>query len=205
MMDIYLRQWTWRQFLFLMTSSWKPWWDSVVLHLFIHLENYQWARRWIPDFLNSFLPTVSCLYTMPVACLSCFCFLITSDLFLAREYHFIGKMYACFLTPSNMGLFCLELENSWVLLWIVRKEASGKLYRISQLEITINLKMLNRNNVYRLAIPRLPSVNVKILFFIKICKFILCLCSRCLVAQPVKNPPAMKETCVQSLGWEDLL
>ena len=26
-----------------------------------------------------------------------------------------------------------------------------------------------------------------------------------LVAQMVKNPPAMRETCVQSLGWEDLL
>ena len=26
-----------------------------------------------------------------------------------------------------------------------------------------------------------------------------------LVAQPVKNPPAMQETWVQSLGWEDPL
>ena len=26
-----------------------------------------------------------------------------------------------------------------------------------------------------------------------------------LVAQLVKNPPAMQETCVQSLGWEDPL
>ena len=26
-----------------------------------------------------------------------------------------------------------------------------------------------------------------------------------LVAQMVKNPPAMRETWVQSLGWEDLL
>ena len=26
-----------------------------------------------------------------------------------------------------------------------------------------------------------------------------------LVAQLVKNPPAMRETCVRSLGWEDLL
>ena len=26
-----------------------------------------------------------------------------------------------------------------------------------------------------------------------------------LVAQPVKNLPAMQETCVQSLGWEDPL
>ena len=26
-----------------------------------------------------------------------------------------------------------------------------------------------------------------------------------LVAQMVKNPPAMWETCVRSLGWEDLL
>ena len=26
-----------------------------------------------------------------------------------------------------------------------------------------------------------------------------------LVAQLVKNPPAMRETCVQSLGWEDPL
>ena len=26
-----------------------------------------------------------------------------------------------------------------------------------------------------------------------------------LVAQGVKNPPAMQETCVQSLGWEDPL
>jgi len=26
-----------------------------------------------------------------------------------------------------------------------------------------------------------------------------------LVAQLVKNPPAMRETCVQSLGWEDTL
>ena len=26
-----------------------------------------------------------------------------------------------------------------------------------------------------------------------------------LVAQVVKNPPAMRETWVQSLGWEDLL
>ena len=25
------------------------------------------------------------------------------------------------------------------------------------------------------------------------------------VAQLVKNPPAMRETCVQSLGWEDIL
>ena len=25
------------------------------------------------------------------------------------------------------------------------------------------------------------------------------------VAQLVKNPPVMRETCVQSLGWEDLL
>ena len=27
----------------------------------------------------------------------------------------------------------------------------------------------------------------------------------CLVAQIVKNPPAMEETLVQSLGWEDAL
>ena len=26
-----------------------------------------------------------------------------------------------------------------------------------------------------------------------------------MVAQTVKNPPAMQETSVQSLGWEDLL
>ena len=26
-----------------------------------------------------------------------------------------------------------------------------------------------------------------------------------LVAQLVKNPPAMSETCVRSLGWEDLM
>ena len=26
-----------------------------------------------------------------------------------------------------------------------------------------------------------------------------------LVTQTVKNPPAMRETCVQSLGWEDSL
>ena len=26
-----------------------------------------------------------------------------------------------------------------------------------------------------------------------------------LVAQLVKNPPAMRETCVRSLGWEDVL
>ena len=26
-----------------------------------------------------------------------------------------------------------------------------------------------------------------------------------LVAQTVKNPPAMQETCVRSLGWEDAL
>ena len=26
-----------------------------------------------------------------------------------------------------------------------------------------------------------------------------------LMAQLVKNPPAMRETCVQSLGWKDLL
>ena len=26
-----------------------------------------------------------------------------------------------------------------------------------------------------------------------------------LVAQPVKSPPAMREICVRSLGWEDLL
>ena len=26
-----------------------------------------------------------------------------------------------------------------------------------------------------------------------------------LVAQPVKNPPAMQATCIQSLGWEDPL
>ena len=26
-----------------------------------------------------------------------------------------------------------------------------------------------------------------------------------LVAEMVKNPPAMRETCVQSLGWEDPL
>ena len=25
------------------------------------------------------------------------------------------------------------------------------------------------------------------------------------VVQPVKNPPAMRETCVRSLGWEDSL
>ena len=25
------------------------------------------------------------------------------------------------------------------------------------------------------------------------------------VAQLVKNPPAMRETCVRSLGWEDVL
>ena len=130
MMDIYLRPWTWEDsFFFLMTSSWTPWLDSVVLHLFIHLENCPWARRWIPDLLNSFLLIVFCLYTVPGASLSCFCYLITSDLFLARDYHFIGKMYACFLTPSNMGIFCLELENFWVLLWIVRKEASGKFCR----------------------------------------------------------------------------
>ena len=26
-----------------------------------------------------------------------------------------------------------------------------------------------------------------------------------MIAQLVKNPPAMQETCVQSLGWEDPL
>ena len=30
-------------------------------------------------------------------------------------------------------------------------------------------------------------------------------CSASLVAQLVKNPPAMRETWVQSLGWEDPL
>ena len=29
--------------------------------------------------------------------------------------------------------------------------------------------------------------------------------SACLVARVIKNPPAMQETRVQSLGWEDLL
>ena len=31
------------------------------------------------------------------------------------------------------------------------------------------------------------------------------ICWASLVAQKVKNPPAMQETCVQSLGWEDPL
>ena len=33
----------------------------------------------------------------------------------------------------------------------------------------------------------------------------LCSTDLCLVAQMVKNPPAVQETWVQSLGWEDLL
>ena len=33
----------------------------------------------------------------------------------------------------------------------------------------------------------------------------LCLKGVSLVAQPVKNPPAMRETWVRSLGWEDPL
>ena len=30
-------------------------------------------------------------------------------------------------------------------------------------------------------------------------------CGTCLVAQTIKNPPALQETWVQSLGWEDAL
>ena len=33
----------------------------------------------------------------------------------------------------------------------------------------------------------------------------MCVYHICLVAQLVKNPPAMQETWVQSLGWEDPL
>ena len=56
--------------------------------------------------------------------------------------------------------------------------------KIPKLEITMTLKMLkNNNNMCRLAIPRLPSVNVKIFFFIKICKVILHSCNRCPVQE----------------------
>ena len=34
---------------------------------------------------------------------------------------------------------------------------------------------------------------------------IVCLCGASLLAQLVKNTPAMQETLVQFLGWEDLL
>ena len=34
-------------------------------------------------------------------------------------------------------------------------------------------------------------------------KLILYVCSNSLVAQTVKRPPAMQETRVRSLGWED--
>ena len=34
---------------------------------------------------------------------------------------------------------------------------------------------------------------------------IVCLCGASLLAQLLKNPPAMQETPVQFLGWEDLL
>ena len=33
----------------------------------------------------------------------------------------------------------------------------------------------------------------------------ICMYWACLVAQTVKNPPAMRETWVRSLGWEDAL
>ena len=35
-----------------------------------------------------------------------------------------------------------------------------------------------------------------------ICAYCVCVCE---FTKMVKNPPAMWETCVQSLGWEDLL
>ena len=36
-------------------------------------------------------------------------------------------------------------------------------------------------------------------------KLCICITGACLVAQTVKNLPAMLETWLQSLGWEDLL
>ena len=36
-------------------------------------------------------------------------------------------------------------------------------------------------------------------------KLCVCITGACLVAQTVKNLPAMLETWLQSLGWEDLL
>lgn len=53
----------------------------------------------------------------------------------------------------------------------------------------MTLKMLkNNNNMCRLAIPRLPSVNVKIFFFIKICKVSLQSCNR----YPVQEATILK-------------
>ena len=46
----------------------------------------------------------------------------------------------------------------------------------------------------------LVANNVKHLF---VCLFAICGAS--LVAQLIKNPPAMQETLVEFLGWEDLL
>ena len=42
-------------------------------------------------------------------------------------------------------------------------------------------------------------------FFLKHYLRLICLMWASLVAQMVKNPPAMRETWVQSLGWEDPL
>lgn len=130
-MDISLMQWTRiRLFLFLVTLSWKFWLDSVVLHLLIHLENCQWGSRWIPWPPELISAIVFCLYTMPLASLSSFCYLITSGVSLAREYPFIGEMQACFPTPSSTGMILLgirrELEK---LLWIVTNEPSRKFCR----------------------------------------------------------------------------
>lgn len=110
--DTCLRQWTRiRQFLFLVTSSWRPWLEPVVLYLLIHLENCQWAMRWIsgpPELISAYCV---CLCTMQLASLSCLCYLITSYLSLGRKYHFISEMYACFPTPNNTGIILLAIEE----------------------------------------------------------------------------------------------
>lgn len=113
--DTCFRPWTRiRQFLFLVTSFWRPWLDSVVLPLLIHFENCQGAMRWIPRPPELISAYCVCLCTMQPASLSCLCYLITFHLSLARKYHFISEMYACFPTPNNTGIILLasgELEE----------------------------------------------------------------------------------------------
>lgn len=70
--------------------------------------------RWIPGHPELISAYCVCLCTMQLASLSCLCYLIASDLSLARKYHFISEMYASFPTPSNTGITPLatrELEE----------------------------------------------------------------------------------------------
>lgn len=119
-----------RLFLFLVTSSWKFWLDSLVLHLLIHLENCQWSMRWIPwppELISAY-----CVLSLHYATRVSFPLLLFNHFwFLLDKRISLYKWNACLFsnTKQHRNDSVWNKKRIRILLWIVMKELSGKFCR----------------------------------------------------------------------------